>query len=125
MRLDITCRTCLNISSQVEAQRNRSGQTQANRASVQLELQADCLAGLWANRTERTQKGQAQSFLDPGDVVEALQGGEHDRRRQIADANSRLRRSGSFTHGSAAQRMHVVQTGFSDRQILKPATPSN
>jgi predicted metalloprotease len=97
----------LNISSQVEAQRNRSSQTQANRASVQLELQADCLAGLWANRTERTQK-----VLDPGDVEEALQAAS-----MIGDDKLQMQSRGyvvpeSFTHGSAAQRMQWFKQGF-------------
>ena len=102
----------LNISSQVEAVRNRSSQTEANQASVRLELQADCLAGVWANRTERSQKEQAGAFLDPGDVEEALQAAS-----QIGDDKLQMQSRGyvvpeSFTHGSAEQRVRWFKQGF-------------
>jgi predicted metalloprotease len=79
----------------------------SNQASVQVELQADCLAGVWANRTER-----AASFLDPGDVEEALQAAS-----MIGDDKLQMRSQGyvvpeSFTHGSAAQRTRWFNQGF-------------
>jgi predicted metalloprotease len=102
----------LGISSQVESIRNRSSETEANRASVKLELQADCLAGVWANHTERTQRAQAKAFLDPGDLEEALQAAS-----QIGDDKLQMQSRGyvvpeSFTHGSAAQRMQWFKQGF-------------
>jgi predicted metalloprotease len=102
----------LNISSQVESVRNRASERNANRASVMLELQADCLAGLWANRTEKSQQSQAKTFLDPGDVQEALQAAS-----MIGDDKLQMESRGyvvpeSFTHGSAAQRMQWFNQGF-------------
>jgi uncharacterized protein len=102
----------LNISSQVEAARNRSSETQGNLASVKLELQADCLAGLWANRTERAHKEQSEAFLDPGDAEEALQAAS-----MIGDDKLQMQSRGyvvpeSFTHGSAEQRMRWFKQGL-------------
>jgi predicted metalloprotease len=102
----------LNISSQVESVRNRASDRDANRASVALELQADCLAGLWANRTEKSQQSQAKAFLDPGDVQEALEAAS-----MIGDDKLQMESRGyvvpeSFTHGSAAQRMQWFNQGF-------------
>jgi predicted metalloprotease len=102
----------LNISDQVEAIRRRSSQTEGNQASVRLELQADCLAGVWANRTERSQQAQARAFLDPGDVDEALRAAS-----MIGDDKLQMQSQGyvvpeSFTHGSAEQRMRWFKQGF-------------
>ena len=62
----------LGISQQVQAFRNRSSQAQANRASVRLELQADCLAGVWASHTQQAEESKLHQFLESGDVEEAL-----------------------------------------------------
>ena len=102
----------LNISSQVEGLRGRSNERVANQASVRLELQADCLAGLWANRTERTHQEQAKAFLDPGDLEEALRAAS-----MIGDDKLQMQSRGyvvpeSFTHGSAEQRMRWFRQGF-------------
>ena len=53
----------LGLSRQMEAQRDRVSKAAFNALSVRLELQADCFAGVWANRTNRT-----KHFLDPGDA---------------------------------------------------------
>jgi predicted metalloprotease len=102
----------LNISGQVEAVRRRSSPTEGNQASVRLELQADCLAGVWANRTEQSQRAQARAFLDPGDVDEALRAAS-----MIGDDKLQMQTQGyvvpeSFTHGSAAQRTQWFKQGF-------------
>jgi len=102
----------LHISDQVEAVQRRSSEKLANQASVRLELQADCLAGVWANRTERSQRAQAKRFLDPGDLEEALQAAS-----MIGDDKLQMESRGyvvpeSFTHGSAEQRMRWFKQGF-------------
>src|SRR6185503_4135623 len=80
---------------------------QANRASVALELQADCYAGVWGHYAQ--QKG----MLDPGDVEEGLTaaaavGDDRIQRRTRGDVNL-----DSFTHGSSAQRASWFKRGFS------------
>ncbi len=67
----------LGISSEVNAVRQGSSETEANRLSVRLELQADCLAGVWAARADAR-----FGVLEPGDIEEALTG--RDRRRHAA-----------------------------------------
>jgi predicted metalloprotease len=52
----------------MEAQQAASSRTEANAMQVRIELQADCLAGVWANRSQQKNK-----FLDPGDLDQALQ----------------------------------------------------
>jgi len=102
----------LGISKQVESVRSRASEAEANRISVKLELQADCLAGVWANHTEKAQNSQAKAFLDPGDVEEALQAAS-----MIGDDKLQKRSQGyvvpeSFTHGSSAQRVQWFRQGF-------------
>ena len=102
----------LGISGQVESVQRRAGQRQANQASVRLELQADCLAGVWANRTERSQQAQARHFLETGDVDEALRAAS-----QIGDDKLQQEAQGyvvpeSFTHGSAEQRVRWFRQGL-------------
>ena len=58
----------LGISDQIDAARKRGTEAQANAMSVRLELQADCFAGVWANRSQRTQGWR----LEQGDVETAL-----------------------------------------------------
>ena len=94
----------LGVSDQVRAAQRRTSQKQANQLSVRLELQADCLAGLWANRN--------QELLERGDIEEALNAAS-----QIGDDNLQKRQRGyvtpdSFTHGSAAQRVEWFTRGY-------------
>lgn len=102
----------LNISDQVESVQRQARKTEANRASVRLELQADCLAGVWAIHTERSQRAQSKGFLDTGDVEEALQAAS-----MIGDDKLQMESQGyvvpeSFTHGTAEQRMQWFKQGF-------------
>ena len=97
----------LGIAKQVDAQRGRVSEKAYNALSVRLELQADCFAGVWANRTE-----QAKRFLEPGDVEEAV-------RAATAIGDDALQKQArgyavpdSFTHGSSAQRVHWLRTGL-------------
>jgi uncharacterized protein len=107
----------LNISDQVESVQRRASRGEANQASVRLELQADCLAGVWAHRTERTLEAQSQRFLDPGDLEEALQAAS-----AIGDDKIQRETQGyvvpeSFTHGSAEQRMRWFKQGFQNGTV--------
>jgi predicted metalloprotease len=97
----------LGISEQVQAARQRAGKAEANALSVRLELQADCLAGVWGKRTD-TMKG----VLEPGDLEAALNAASaigDDRLQQ--QAQGRIVPE-SFTHGSSEQRQRWFRRGF-------------
>lgn len=97
----------LGISSEVRRRQQAMGKADANQLSVRLELQADCLAGVWANRADR-----ARGILESGDVEEALNAAS-------AIGDDRLQRQSrgtvvpeSFTHGTSAQRQRWFRTGL-------------
>lgn len=97
----------LGISGQVRDRQRRLGEAEANQLSVRLELQADCFAGVWANRAER-----ATNMLEEGDLEEALNAAS-------AIGDDQLQRQGrgtvvpeTFTHGTSAQRQRWFRTGF-------------
>jgi len=102
----------LGILPKVTQAQRASGQTEANALQVRVELQADCLAGIWANRAQ-----QKHPFLDPGDVDQALQ-------TASAIGDDRLQKEtrgyavpDSFTHGTSAQRKRWFSTGFKGGQL--------
>jgi predicted metalloprotease len=97
----------LGISERVQAMRTQVGKSEANALSVRLELQADCLAGVWANRANRS-----RNILESGDIEEGLNAAS-----QIGDDRIQKQAQGyvvpeSFTHGSAGQRMRWFKTGL-------------
>jgi predicted metalloprotease len=97
----------LGIADQVSEAQARSGRRRANALSVGMELQADCLAGVWAMHANRTRK-----WLEPGDVEAALNAA-------AAIGDDRLQRLGqgyvqpeSWTHGSSEQRVTWLRRGM-------------
>src|SRR4029450_13596151 len=84
----------------------RSHPGDANELSVRLELQADCLAGVWAR------SANARGVLQPGDLEEGMRAAAAvgDDRRQRG-ATGRVDRE-SFTHGTSEQRVSWLRTGF-------------
>ncbi len=97
----------LGISEKVEQARRRASEVEANALSVRLELQADCFAGIWANRSQ-----QARQWLEQGDIEEGLNAAS-----KIGDDNLQRQSQGrivpeSFTHGSSAQRVQWFKRGL-------------
>ena len=95
----------------MEAQQAASSKIEANQLQVRVELQADCLAGVWANRAQ-----QKHNFLDPGDVDQALQTAS-----AIGDDRLQKETQGyvvpdSFTHGTSEQRKRWFLNGFNSGQ---------
>ena len=91
----------------VDEARRSGSERQANQASVRLELQADCYAGIWARHAD-----SARQILEPGDLESALNAAS-----AVGDDTLQRQHQGrvvpdSFTHGSAAQRMRWFQRGF-------------
>ena len=103
--------TLTGTSEQVrQAQQRASGQGEANRYSVALELQADCYAGVWAKNASAVSNGQVA--LDAGEFAEGMKTAQ-----AIGDDTLQRRGGGrvspeSFTHGSSAQRVEWLQRGY-------------
>lgn len=90
-------------AQQVSQIQQRGSRAEGNAASVRLELQADCYAGVWARRSGR---------LEPGDIQEGMTAAN-----AIGDDTLQRQQGGavvpdSFTHGSAADRMRWLQRGL-------------
>jgi len=105
--------TLLGVSAKVDAAR-RNGQRMEgdNGLLVRQELQADCLAGVWAYQAQKR-----LNWLEPGDVEEALNAAN-------AIGDDRLQQQGqgrvvpdSFTHGTSQQRVRWFKAGFSSGDV--------
>ncbi|NNJ74133.1 MAG: neutral zinc metallopeptidase [Anderseniella sp.] len=101
--------TLLGIAEKVTAARLRSSKTEANRLSVRMELQADCLAGVWARDNK--------NILEQGDIEEGLNAAT-----AIGDDRLQKRSQGyvvpeSFTHGTSAQRVEWFKRGIQTGNI--------
>ncbi len=97
----------LGISGKVHSMKQRVSQAEANALSVRLELQADCLAGVWAHHADK-----ARNILEAGDVEEALNAAS-----AIGDDTLQRQSRGtvvpeSFTHGTSAQRQRWFRSGL-------------
>ena len=102
----------LGISNQVHEMRSRVSQEDYNKLSVRLELQADCLSGVWANHADR-----ARQILEGGDIEEALNAAS-----MIGDDRLQQQARGyvtpdSFTHGSSEQRVRWFNKGFNSGTV--------
>lgn len=102
----------LGVLSQAHALQARLGEAEANEVSVRIELQADCLAGIWARHVE-----DRFGALEPGDVAEAMNAA-----KQIGDDTLQRRAGGvpmphTFTHGTSEQRQRWFATGFESGQL--------
>ncbi len=100
------------IAKQVRQQQVRGSKTQANDLSVRMELQADCLAGVWINHTENR-----SSILEPGDIEEGLRAAAAVGDDTIMQRAGRAPRREMFTHGSAEERMNWFRRGMETGNI--------
>ena len=97
----------LGVSERVFRQRQSVSKTEGNRLSIMQELQADCFAGVWANRAN-----QLRNMIESGDVEEALNAAS-----RIGDDTLQRQSRGrvvpeSFTHGTSAQRQRWFRRGL-------------
>ncbi|SEM93742.1 hypothetical protein SAMN04487857_107114 [Pseudomonas sp. ok272] len=105
--------TLLGVSSKIQAARQQGQRMEGDGGLlVRQELQADCLAGVWANNAQKR-----LNWLEPGDIEEALNAAN-------AIGDDRLQQQGqgrvvpdSFTHGTSAQRVRWFKTGFAQGQV--------
>ena len=102
----------MGITAKVDAMRGRVSQAQTSALSVRVELQADCLAGVWAHHSQR-----GKGWLERGDIEEALRAAA-----QIGDDTLQRASQGrvvpeTFTHGTAEQRMGWFKRGLDGGRI--------
>jgi hypothetical protein len=104
--------TLVGISQKIQAARQRLGEAEFNKLLVRQELQADCLAGVWAHHAERTRQ-----VLEQGDIEEALQAAA-----SIGDDRLQRQTRGyvtpdSFTHGTSEQRVRWFRRGIESGEL--------
>jgi predicted metalloprotease len=102
----------LGISARVDAERQGLSRAASNHVSVETELQADCLAGVWAFHANQT-----HHLLEPGDVDAAVRAAT-----AIGDDTLQKEAQGrvvpdSFTHGTSAQRVHWLRAGLARGRV--------
>ena len=95
--------------SQAHNMQARASETEGNAIQVKIELQADCYAGVWAANAKNP---EGQSVMEPGDFEEGMRAAE-----AIGDDTLQRETQGrvvpdSFTHGTSAQRMNALRTGY-------------
>ena len=102
----------LGVLPKVQAAQGGMDKVEANQLQVRVELQADCLAGVWANHAEEQWR-----FIEPGDVEAAMQ-------TASAIGDDRLQRQSqgyvvpdAFTHGTSEQRTRWFMTGLKSGRI--------
>lgn len=94
----------LGILGKVDQMRRQSSQTQANRLTVRLELQADCLSGVWAR--------SVGNLMENGDLEEALNAARRIGDDHLQRQAGRVPQPHTFTHGTSEQRQRWFARGF-------------
>jgi uncharacterized protein len=102
----------LGVTDKVDAMRGRVSQAQQNALSVRVELQADCLAGVW---THHSQKGKG--WLEQGDIEEAMTAASRIGDDALQRQSQGTVRPESFTHGTSEQRMRWFRRGLEQGRV--------
>ncbi len=97
----------MSTSDKMQELRSQLSEKEFNKQSVNLELQADFYAGVWANHAQSMMK-----ILEPGDIEEALNaanaiGGDRLQKQMQGEVVP-----DAFTHGTSEQRMYWFKKGF-------------
>ena len=112
--------TLMGTSQKMAKLRSQVSETEYNRYSVMMELQADFLAGVWAHHAQKM-----NNILEEGDIEEALSAAN-----AIGDDRLQKQSQGrvvpdAFTHGTSAQRMYWFKKGFQTGDITQGDTFSS
>ncbi len=106
--------TLLGLSDKMQRLRSQVGETEYNKYSVKMELQADFYAGLWTHYNQKM-----KNVIEQKDIQEALTAAS-----AIGDDNITKGRVSpdAFTHGTSAQRMYWFKKGFESGDIKQGNT---
>ena len=112
--------TLVGTSQYVDTMSSGASQLEANKLSVALELQADCYAGIWANRST-----QQDLILESGDLEEALNAAS-----AVGDDRLQKQSQGcvvpdTFTHGTSAERVEWFRRGFESGEMVSCDVPNS
>ncbi|NBR89357.1 MAG: hypothetical protein EBS68_05490, partial [Rhodobacteraceae bacterium] len=99
----------LGILPQVNQRRQAVGEADANALTVRLELQADCLSGVWARAVG--------GLLEPGDLEEALNAAKMIGDDHLQKRAGRVPQPHTFTHGTSEQRARWFRNGYETGNI--------
>lgn len=99
----------LGILGQVNTARQQVTQERANALTVRLELQADCLSGVWAR--------EVNGLLEPGDIEEALNAARMIGDDHLQKRAGRVPQPHTFTHGTSEQRSRWFAQGYKSGKI--------
>ncbi len=102
----------MGITGKVDAMRGKVSQQQMNALSVRVELQADCLAGVWAHHSQR-----GKGWLEQGDIEEAMNAAAKIGDDTLQKASTGRVVPESFTHGSSQQRMTWFKRGLDSGSV--------
>ncbi len=104
----------MGVTGKVDAMRGRVSQAQQNAMSVRVELQADCLAGVWAHHSQ-----QGKGWLERGDIEEGLNAASKIGDDTLQQASQGRVVPESFTHGSSAQRVSWFKRGLDGGSVAQ------
>lgn len=103
----------LGILGQVTVMRRQVSQVEANQLTVRLELQADCLAGVWARYAQ-----ERFNSLERGDIAEAMNAAAQIGDDTLQRNAGRTVQPHTFTHGTSEQRQRWFRRGYEQAQIV-------
>lgn len=99
--------TLLGITQKIHEIQSQASQAESNKLSVMVELQADCLAGVWTHQTEKSRQ-----VLEEGDIEEGLNAASAIGDDRIQKSSRGYVVPDSFTHGSSEQRVRWFKNGL-------------
>jgi predicted metalloprotease len=116
----------LGITNRVDSKRGVISESEMNKLSVKLELQADFLAGVWAHYEQQKKDPQFNtSIIQPGDIEEALNAANAIGDDRLQQESQGYVVPDAFTHGTSAQRIAWFKKGYQTGDINQGDTFSD
>lgn len=112
----------LGVSDKMDQMRQQMSETDYNKMSVKLELQADFYAGVWAHYEAQMKTNDNQSVMEEGDIESALKAANAIGDDRLQQESTGHVSPDSFTHGTSAQRMYWFKKGFETGDIKQGNT---